>query len=76
MPEETIGKVTHYFDRIGVAVLQLTGTVRVGDTIHFQGHSTDFSQPVTSLQIDHKDVSEGKSGQDVGSEGRSEGPSA
>ncbi|HNQ79660.1 MAG: hypothetical protein PHF93_03065 [Acidobacteriota bacterium] len=65
MPEEAIGKVTHYFDRIGVAVLQLTGTVRVGDTLHFQGHSTDFSQAITSLQIEHKNVSEGNPGQDV-----------
>jgi translation elongation factor EF-1alpha len=65
MSDEAIGKVTHYFDQISVAVLQLTGTVRIGDTIHFHGHSTDFEQKVDSLQIEHKSVSEGNPGQDV-----------
>jgi translation elongation factor EF-1alpha len=65
MSDEAIGKVTHYFDRIGVAVLQLTGTIRVGDTIHFHGHSTDFRQRVDSLQIEHQNVPEGRPGQDV-----------
>jgi len=65
MSEEAIGKVTHYFDRIGVAVLQLTGTLRVGDGLHFHGHSTDFTQKVDSLQIEHKSVPEGNPGQDV-----------
>ena len=65
MPDETIGKVTHYFDRISVAVLQLTRTVRVGDTIHFHGHSTDFNQKVDSLQVEHKSVPEGNPGQEV-----------
>jgi len=65
MSDEAIGRVTHYFDRIGVAVLELMGTVRVGDTIHFHGHSTDFNQKIDSLQIEHKSVSEGNPGQDV-----------
>jgi hypothetical protein len=65
MPDEAIGKVTHYFDRIGVAVLQLTGTVRVGDTLHFHGHATDFTQKVDSLQVEHLSVSEGNPGQEV-----------
>jgi putative protease len=65
MSDNPVGKVTHYFDRIGVAVLELTETVRVGDTLHFLGHSTDFKQKVDSLQIEHKNVAEGKPGQDV-----------
>ena len=65
MAEMSIGKVTHYFDHISVAVLQLTDTIRVGDTIHFHGHSTDFTQTVDSLQLEHQAVSEGKPGQDV-----------
>jgi translation elongation factor EF-1alpha len=65
MPDEAIGKVTHYFDKIGVAVLQLTGTVRVGDNLHFHGHTTDFTQTIDSLQIEHKSVSEGNPGQEV-----------
>ena len=65
MAETSIGKVTHYFDHISVAVLQLTEAIRVGDTIHFHGHSTDFTQTVDSLQLEHQAVSEGKPGQDV-----------
>ncbi len=60
-----IGKVTHFFDRISVAVLDLTDTIRVGDTIHFLGRSTDFKQEVTSLQIEHQAVSEAGPGQEV-----------
>lgn len=65
MPDTRIGKVTHYFDRIAVAVLELTDIIRVGDTIHFLGHSTDFKQQVDSLQIEHQNVTEAKPGQDV-----------
>ncbi len=65
MSDNPVGKVTHYFDRIGVAVLELTDTVRVGETLHFHGHSTDFKQKVDSLQIEHKNVAEAKPGQDV-----------
>ena len=65
MAETSIGKVTHYFDHISVAVLQLTDAIRVGDTVHFHGHATDFTQTVDSLQLEHQAVSEGKPGQDV-----------
>jgi putative protease len=65
MSENRVGKVTHYFDRISVAVLELTDKLRVGDMIHFLGHSTDFKQEISSLQIEHQNVDEGKPGQDV-----------
>lgn len=60
-----VGQVTHYFDHISVAVLALTEPLRVGDTIHILGHSTDFKQEVTSLQIEHQPVDEAKPGDDV-----------
>lgn len=60
-----IGKVTHYFDRISVAVMELTEGIRVGDTLHFLGHGTDFKQEVKSLQIEHQNVDEAQPGQDV-----------
>jgi putative protease len=60
-----IGTVTHYFDHINVAVLNLTEKIHVGDQVHFLGHSTDFKQEVSSLQIEHKAVNEGKPGEDV-----------
>lgn len=61
-----IGQITHYFDHINVAALVLTEPLHVGDTIHILGHSTDFKQEVTSLQIEHQSVTEAKPGDDVG----------
>jgi hypothetical protein len=58
-PGERIGLVTHYFSHLSVAVVKLeAATLRVGDTIHFRGHTTDFKQPVDSLQVNHAPVPE------------------
>lgn len=65
MTGKRVGKVTHYFDHLNVAVLALTEGIRVGETLHFLGHSTDFKQRVTSLQIEHKAVESAKPGEDV-----------
>lgn len=65
MSGKQIGTVTHFFDHISVAVLALTEPLRLGDKVHILGHSTDFEQEVTSLQIEHKDVTEAKPGDDV-----------
>ena len=65
MSDVEIGKVTHYFDHLNVAVLALTSPLNVGETIHIHGHSTDFKQTVTSLQIEHQSVQSAKQGDDV-----------
>jgi putative protease len=58
-PGERIGVVTHYFSHLSVAVVKLEGaTLRVGDTIHIRGHTTDFEQRVDSIQVNHADVQE------------------
>jgi putative protease len=58
-PGERIGVVTHYFSHLSVAVVKLEGTtLRVGDTIHFRGHTTDFKQRIDSLQVNHESVQE------------------
>lgn len=58
-PGERIGVVTHYFSHLSVAVVKLeAATLRVGDTIHFRGHTTDFKQRVDSLQVNHAAVPE------------------
>jgi hypothetical protein len=58
-PGKRIGLVTHYFGEPSVAVIKLeSGTLRVGDTIHIRGHTTDFEQRVDSLQVDHAPVME------------------
>jgi putative protease len=55
--EEEIGKITHYFSKINVGVIEITkGELRVGDTIHIKGHTTDFYQKVQSLQVEHNPV--------------------
>ncbi len=64
--EEEIGKVTHYFSKVGVGVIELIAPLRVGDRIHIKGHTTDFEQDVASMQIEHNSISEGKKGDIVG----------
>ncbi len=61
-----IGKVTHYFTKIGVAVIELTGKLSVGDRIFIQGSTTDLEQAVASMQIEHKNVAAAQSGQSIG----------
>ncbi len=65
MSEQEVARVTHYFSRLGVAVLSLTGTLSVGDRVHIYGHSTDFEQTVDSMQIEHKPVLKVGPGDDV-----------
>ena len=60
-----IGEVTHYYGKIDVAVIEVTGTIRVGDSIHFFGRTTDFRQQVDSLQIEHVNLDEVAAGQEV-----------
>jgi putative protease len=60
-----VGEVTHFFDRLSVAVLKLTEPIRLGDTLHVLGHHTDFRQKLESMQIEHQEVTEARPGQDV-----------
>lgn len=67
MPEEEIGRVTHYFTKLGVGVVEITkGTLSVGDTIHIKGHTTDLTQEIESMQIEHETVQSAKAGQSIG----------
>ncbi len=68
MAQKALGKVTHYFDHLGVAVIKLDKGVglKKGDKVQFKGNSTDFTQEVGSLQVDHKDVESAKAGDDFG----------
>ena len=67
MPEEEIGKVTDYFRKIEVAAIDITqGTLSVGDTIRIKGHTTDFTQVVESMQIEHENVQTAKAGDSIG----------
>ncbi len=66
MPEELIGKVADYYAKIGVAALELTASLKVGDKIHIKGHTTDFEQMVDSMQVEHQSVPEAKAGDSIG----------
>jgi len=63
--EVEIGKVTHYFGNIGVAVLELNQELKIGDQIHIIGHTTDFNQKVVSMQIEHNEVQAAGPGMEV-----------
>jgi putative protease len=67
MMEEEIGHITHYFPKIGVAVIEVTaGSLKVGETIHIKGHTSDFTQAVESLQQENLPVPEVKKGVSAG----------
>lgn len=63
--EKEVGKITHFYDKISVGVIELTDKLAVGDKIHIQGAHDDFEQTVESMQLEHKDVKEGKKGQSI-----------
>ena len=65
MASQKKGTVTHYYPKIGVAVVDLTSTLTVGDDIAFSG-SSDFSQTVTSMQVEHTSINSAKKGDTVG----------
>ena len=64
--ENVIGKVTHYFPHVRAAVVKLKASLAVGSTVKIKGHTTDFIQKISSLQIDRVPINEGKKGQEVG----------
>ena len=64
--EVKIGSVTHYYTRLGVAIVELTGQLKVGDEVRIKGHSSDFTQPVGSMQIEHQNVPLAEAGNSIG----------
>ena len=66
MVEERIGKVTHYWPRVGAAAIDLDhGKLKVGDKVRIRGHGHEFVQRVDSLQIDHAATREARAGDDL-----------
>lgn len=66
MPELEIGRVSDFFAHPSVAGVDLSRPVKLGDTVHIQGHTTDFILKIDSMQIDRVNVSEAKSGDSIG----------
>ena len=66
MPEVEIGRVSDFFKKPGVAGIELTAPLKVGDKVHIKGHTTDQELTIQSMQIDNRDVKEAKAGDSVG----------
>ncbi len=66
MQEQEIGKVSDFFARPVVAAIELTAPLKVGDKIHFKGHTTDLEVVVESMQIENENVEEANAGDSVG----------
>lgn len=65
--DNPIGKVVHYYDKLGVAIIDLDkGGLKVGDEVKFKHGEEEFSQKVESLQVDHKAVDSVKKGDSFG----------
>ena len=71
LSEKVVGQVEHFFGNIFVCALKLKFPLGVGDVIHVKGHTTDFTQKIDSMQIEHANVAKAKKGQDVGFKVRS-----
>ena len=64
--KKPIGKISHFYPKISVAVLDLDDTIRVGDKISIERETGSFEQTVDSMQIEHENVQEAKRGQSIG----------
>jgi len=63
--EKEIGKVTHWYDKLGVAVLDLKGALKAGDIVKVRKGAEEFEDTIVSMQVDHKNVSSAKKGDEV-----------
>lgn len=62
MDGKRVGEVVHYYDRISVAVIDLCGVLKMGDSVHFLGHGSDFQQQVASMQIENEPIQQANKG--------------
>jgi len=63
---QEIGKVTHFFTKISVAVIELKASISVGDRILIKGPTTNLEQTVESMEIEHEGVTRAEAGQSIG----------
>ena len=67
MEEEEVGTVVKFFAQPSVAAIEITsGELRVGDTVHFKGHTTDFEEKVASIQVEKEAIEVAETGFLVG----------
>ncbi|KKQ00904.1 MAG: hypothetical protein UW15_C0038G0003 [Parcubacteria group bacterium GW2011_GWC1_44_10] len=63
--EKEVGKITHWYDKIGVAVIDLKGALKMGDRVKIKKGEDEFEETISSMQVDHKEVSSAKKGDEV-----------
>ncbi|MGM0689809.1 MAG: translation elongation factor-like protein [Bacillota bacterium] len=66
MERQLIGRVTHYYSKIGVAIIQMEDLLKTGERIAIVGATTDLEQDVKSMQVEHETIGEAKAGDLVG----------
>lgn len=66
MKDKKIGEVTHFYTDIKVAIVKLDEDLKVGDSVYFEGATTDFKQEIDDMEYDHEKVEEASGGQEVG----------
>ena len=66
MDKMPVGKITHYFPKVGVGIIELSDTLKVGDRISIEPKEGAFEQSVSSMQIEHAQIQEAKAGQAIG----------
>ena len=66
MEKKLVGKVTHFYPKISVVVVDLVDSLLKGDKILIEGKTTNFEQIVESMQIQHKDIDRAEAGQSIG----------
>jgi putative protease len=64
--ESQIGRVTHFYKKISVAIVKLSDSLLVGDTVHISGHTTDLTQTIDSMQMEHQNIEKAEKGQTIG----------
>ena len=64
--KDQIGKITHFYSKLGVGIIKLDKELEAGDTIQIKGHTSDFKQKVNEIQFDHKSIEKGEKGKEVG----------
>jgi translation elongation factor EF-1alpha len=65
MSGSRVGEVTHFYDRISVAVVKLSASLTKGDLVHFLGYGSDFTQEITSIQVEHESIEAAKKGDEI-----------
>ena len=66
MTDIKVGTITHFYDKIGVAVINVLAPLKVGDRIKISGHDKEFEQEIASLQVEHQNIDRAKKGDNVG----------